>query len=84
MDPTVALDFINDVSEDADTRLSHLHYLAQWLGDGGFAPLGASLKHEAMVFAEDSGQIRLAAAVRAALVNADTSGLRGLGYGARR
>jgi len=80
MDPTVALDFINDVSEDADTRLSHLHYLAEWLAKGGFAPLGASLTHEALVFAEDSGQIRLAAAVNVALVNADMSGLEGVGY----
>lgn len=80
MDPTATLAFINDISEDADTRLSHVHYLAEWLARGGFAPLGASLTHEALVFAEDSGQLPLASAVNVALVNADNSGLRGLGY----
>lgn len=80
MDPNATLAIINDTTEDADMRLSHIHYLAEWLAKGGFAPLGASLTHEALVFAEDSGQIRLAAAVNVALVNADMSGLVGLGY----
>jgi len=80
MDPLVCLAIINDASEDADTRLSHIHYLAEWLAKGGFAPMGASLTHEALVFAEDSGDIRTASAVNVALVNADMSGLEGAGY----
>ena len=82
MDPITCLAFVNDPSEDSDTRQSHMHYLAEWLARGGFAPLGASLTHEALVFAEDSGRdvLNLAAAVNVALVNADNSGLEGIGY----
>jgi len=82
MDPLATLAIINDPSEDSDMRTSHMHYLAEWLAKGGFAPLGANLTHEALVFAHDTGRdaIELAAAVNVALVNADNSGLRGLGY----
>ena len=80
MDPLATLAIINDPSEDSDMRQSHMHYLAEWLARGGFAPFASRLTHETLVFAEDSGSLVLAAAVNVALVNADMSGLEGAGY----
>jgi hypothetical protein len=84
MDPLATLAIINDMSEDADMRFSHLHYLADWMAKGGGIPFGERLTHETLVFAEDSGMIQLAAAVNVALVNADMSGLVGCGYHVQR
>lgn len=84
MDPIATLAIVNDPREDADMRLSHLHYVAEWIARGGAIPFGCDLTHETLVFAEDSGDIRLAAAVNVALVNCDMSGLVGLGYAVKR
>tara|TARA_R110002094_G_scaffold215465_2_gene186055 strand:+ start:1420 stop:1674 length:255 start_codon:yes stop_codon:yes gene_type:complete len=80
MDPLVTLSIINDIAGDADSRLSHLHYFAEWLARGGFVPHEGKLTEETMVFAEDSGSGVLVASVNVALVNADLSGLEGAGY----
>ena len=82
MDPIATLAIINDPSEDADTRASHMHYLAEWLAKGGACPFNARLSRETMVFAEDSAREthELAAALNCAVINCDPSGLRGIGY----
>tara|TARA_R110002126_G_C10490983_1_gene504896 strand:+ start:139086 stop:139340 length:255 start_codon:yes stop_codon:yes gene_type:complete len=80
MDPLATLRIINDLSGSADDRLSHLHYLAEWLARGGFVPHEGTLTEETVVFAEDSGSGVLVASVNVALVNADLSGLEGAGY----
>jgi len=82
MDPIICLQIINDASEDADTRASHMHYLAEWLAKGGACPFNERLSRETVVFAQDSGREthELAAALNCALINCDPSGLRGIGY----
>lgn len=80
MDPLACLNIINDIAGDADSRLSHLHYFAEWLARGGFVPHEGKLTEETIVFAEDSGSGVLVASVNVALVNADMSGLEGAGY----
>lgn len=78
MDPIATLAIINDDTEDMDTRSAHIHYLAEWIARGGAVPAtGAHIRSDVPWEQPD---YELAAAVNVAIINADLSGLDGLGY----
>lgn len=76
MDPLATIAIVNDTDELGPTRIDALYNLAQWISRGGAIPFEADL-----IEGESYWNLgELIAAVNCAMVNADLSGLVGLGF----
>lgn len=75
MDPVAAIAIINDQDELTVERRYALSGLALWISRGGAIPFDADT-----IVESDWLDRELIAAVNVAMVNADLSGLEGLGY----